>query len=116
VLEPFVVLNDEDETLTEAVDYTVSYSNNTDVGTAGVTITGTGNYSGSLETTFEIIPKDVSALTVGSIADQEYTGGAHGGVDSRSGVYGRGAEPAGGGYRWQQETGRRRRLYGQLQQ
>ena len=40
--------------LTQGTDYTVSYADNTDVGTAKVTITATGNYSGELETTFDI--------------------------------------------------------------
>ncbi|MFD2531742.1 YDG domain-containing protein, partial [Gracilimonas halophila] len=59
-ITPSTSLQNGGVSLTEGTDYTVSYSNNTDVGTAGVTITGTGNYSGSLETTFEITPKDVS--------------------------------------------------------
>ncbi|MFD2531784.1 MBG domain-containing protein, partial [Gracilimonas halophila] len=71
-----VEVTDGNRRLAEGTDYTVSYSNNTDVGTAGVTITGTGNYSGSLSATFEILALDPSALTVESIADREYTGGA----------------------------------------
>ena len=35
-------------------DYTVSYSNNTKVGTAKVTITGKGNYTGSVSKTYSI--------------------------------------------------------------
>lgn len=52
--------------LTESKDYTVSYVNNTDVGTATVIATGIGNYEGSSGTgTFEITepdtPKDIGA-------------------------------------------------------
>lgn len=52
--------------LTENKDYTVSYVNNTDVGTATVIATGIGNYEGSSGTgTFEITepdtPKDIGA-------------------------------------------------------
>lgn len=43
-----------------AGDYTVSYSNNLHKGTATVTITGQGNYSGSRVITFEIKPRPVS--------------------------------------------------------
>ena len=40
--------------LTENTDYTVSYSDNTEVGTATVTITGIGDYTGTLTKTFTI--------------------------------------------------------------
>ena len=36
-------------------DYTVVYENNTAVGTATITVAGTGNYAGSKVITFEII-------------------------------------------------------------
>ncbi len=42
------------ETLTQGTDYTVSYSNNTNAGTATVTISGTGDYIGTLSKTFTI--------------------------------------------------------------
>ncbi len=41
-------------TLTAGTDYTVSYENNIDEGTAGVVITGTGLFSGIKKTTFVI--------------------------------------------------------------
>lgn len=41
-------------TLKEGTDYTVSYSNNVNPGTATVTISGKGNYEGSLQRTFTI--------------------------------------------------------------
>lgn len=40
--------------LEPGTDYDVSYSNNTEVGTATVTITGKGNFTGSIGKTFEI--------------------------------------------------------------
>ena len=42
------------KTLKKGTDYTVSYQNNKNVGTATVTIKGTGNYKGTLTKTFEI--------------------------------------------------------------
>ncbi|MCC8076448.1 MAG: S8 family serine peptidase [Clostridiales bacterium] len=51
-------------TLTQGTDYTVSYSNNTAVGTATVTVTGTGDYTGTAETTFTIVETDLSNCTV----------------------------------------------------
>ena len=41
-------------------DYTLSYSNNTNVGTATVTITGKGNFNGSTRLPFEIVHKKVT--------------------------------------------------------
>lgn len=38
-------------------DYTVSYSNNVNVGTATITVVGKGNYSGKKTIQFQIIPK-----------------------------------------------------------
>lgn len=47
--------------LEEETDYTVSYSdNNTNVGTAKVTITGAGNYTGKKEKTFTIDKADLT--------------------------------------------------------
>lgn len=51
---PSVTLKDGSTTLTNGTHYTVAYSNNTNVGTGKVTITGKGNYTGSKELTFSI--------------------------------------------------------------
>ncbi len=45
-------------------DYSVKYKNNTKVGTATVTITGKGNFQGSVTTTFQIVPKTISGADV----------------------------------------------------
>ncbi len=45
--------------LTEKVDYTVKYSNNTNAGMAKITITGKGNYSGTYTKEFEILRLDL---------------------------------------------------------
>ena len=49
-IEPAVTMSG----LTQGTDYTVSYANNTNVGTATATITAIGNYTGELEATFTI--------------------------------------------------------------
>ncbi|MBP1550735.1 MAG: hypothetical protein J6C04_00455, partial [Oscillospiraceae bacterium] len=55
---PTVVVNDGITTLTEGDNYTIEYTNNinatTDTSKAKVTVTGTGNYSGTVEKNFEI--------------------------------------------------------------
>lgn len=48
-------LTDGNEKLEFDTDFTISYSNNVNVGTATATITGLGNYQGTLTTTFEIV-------------------------------------------------------------
>ena len=44
-------------TLTENVDYTLSWSNNVKIGKGKITITGIGNYGGTKTVTFTIVPK-----------------------------------------------------------
>ena len=53
-LTPAVTVRHGDAVLAAGTDYTVTYANNTAVGTATVTITGMGNYTGTLTATFAI--------------------------------------------------------------
>ncbi|MGN1132205.1 MAG: hypothetical protein ACI4RL_04825, partial [Ruminococcus sp.] len=46
-----------DKTLKNGTDYTVSYKNNINAGTATITVTGIGNYSGTVSKTFKIDAK-----------------------------------------------------------
>ncbi|MCD7766423.1 MAG: hypothetical protein LUH53_07920 [Lachnospiraceae bacterium] len=66
-ISPAVTITYENGTITliQGTDYVVTYSKNTDVGTASVTITGTGSYSGTIEKTFRINPQPttLTALT-----------------------------------------------------
>lgn len=55
----FVIKDGTREKLKINRDYTVAYSNNINVGTAGITVTGIGNYSGTAEGSFEISPLDI---------------------------------------------------------
>lgn len=57
-LKPELTVTDNGKKLEEDVDYTVSYSDNTEAGTAKVVITGMGNYSSAKETSFRIIEKE----------------------------------------------------------
>ena len=47
--------NEQNRTLVNGTDYTVSYSNNVNVGTATVTITGKGNFTGTKTVNFSIL-------------------------------------------------------------
>ena len=53
-------ITDLSNTLVKDTDYTLSYKNNTNVGTATVTISGKGNYTGSRTTTFSIANASIS--------------------------------------------------------
>ena len=61
------------KTLKNGTDYTVSYSNNTKVGTAKVTITGKGNYTGSVSKTYSI-KNNFKKATVSGISTKAFTG------------------------------------------
>lgn len=75
-IEPDVTVQDGTEELEIGTDYTVSYSNNVNVGTATVTVTGKGDYTGTVKKTFTIKAKSISDLLISSISDQTYTGSA----------------------------------------
>ena len=66
-IEPNVTAKYGAVKLKKGTDYTLSYKNNTAIGTATVTVKGKGNYSGSRKVTFRIIPKAtaLSGLTAG---------------------------------------------------
>jgi len=57
---PSVTVRDGTTTLTNGTHYTVSYNNNINAGTATVTITGRGNYSGTTTKTFTIGKRNVT--------------------------------------------------------
>ena len=52
--EPAVTVTLDGATLKEGADYTVAYTNNIEPGTATVTVTGAGKYSGTASATFTI--------------------------------------------------------------
>ena len=63
--QPEVVVKDEDTILTKGVDYTISYIDNINAGTAKVIIAGKGIYTGSKEITFEIEKAQIEAKISG---------------------------------------------------
>ncbi len=63
-IKPKVTVTFKDQVLTEGTDYTLSYQKNKAIGTATVTVTGTGKYTGTAVTTFTIIPKPVKGLSL----------------------------------------------------
>lgn len=87
-IKPKVQVSSETETLKEGSDYTVSYKNNIEVGTATAVVKGKGNYTGTLTITFKIVKKsqddgNKDKISVGKcdfivMGDEEtYNGTAH---------------------------------------
>lgn len=67
------VVKDGDKTLVEGTDYTLSYSEDaTNVGTVTVTVTGMGNYSGSVDVTYQITKRSV--VLTSETASRPYDG------------------------------------------
>ena len=83
--EPVVTDTKTGKTLVKGTDYTLTYSEDViNVGTVTVTITGTGNYEGTFDTSYEITPRKVimtsadgskvydgSALTKNKVTESE---------------------------------------------
>ena len=78
-LTPAVVVKHGKTELAEGTDYTVEYADNTEPGTATVTVTGKGNYAGEASTTFAIVNKatpdteDEASVTIGATGKTTYT-------------------------------------------
>ena len=75
-ITPEVTLTHNSAALVNGTDYTVSYSNNKNAGTATAVITGIGNYSGTMKTTFRIMPLSIYSAYNTEVSNQSYTGKA----------------------------------------
>ena len=63
-------------TLKNGSDYALSYKNNTNAGTATMTVSGKGNYTGIKNTTFKISAASLAKAAVSGIATKTYNGKA----------------------------------------
>ena len=63
-----------DTVLTEGTDYDLTYENNVDAGTAKITITGKGSYTGSISRTFAISAKAITPSITLSATSYTYDG------------------------------------------
>ncbi|PIE77183.1 MAG: hypothetical protein CSA13_00765 [Clostridiales bacterium] len=80
-IEPQVTVYDGVKKLQRGTDYRLNYTNNINVGTATVTLTGQGDYTGTVTRNFQIVAppagkKLLSDCTINPIVDQTYTGSA----------------------------------------
>ena len=55
-MKPTVIVKDGKKKLVNGTDYTVTYNNNKNIGTAAITITGIGEYRGTKTLKFKIVP------------------------------------------------------------
>lgn len=75
-ITPSIVVSKNGEPWVEDVDYSVTYSNNVNAGTANVIVTGIGAYEGSITKSFTILPKTLeqaNSVKVANIKKQRYT-------------------------------------------
>lgn len=73
-IRPKVVVNYGDKRLVEDVDYTIKYNSGTNAGSLFFTISGKGNYTGSIDCYYNIIRCDIAEATVSKDNDMVYTG------------------------------------------
>lgn len=72
-LKPVPAVKVGGRTLKNGTDFTISYKNNTEPGTATLTVTGKGNYSGSVSKTFKITARAINDVEV-TVPDTVFTG------------------------------------------
>ena len=73
---PTVTVKDDGTTLRKGTHYKVTYSNNINAGTASITITGIGQYFGSVKKSFSIEPKDIVPVVTLNKKSFVYNGAA----------------------------------------
>lgn len=71
--EPKAAVTLNGKSLSSETEYELAYADNTNAGNATATVTGKGNYSGTVTTTYNIAPADISSAQV-TIPEQTYTG------------------------------------------
>jgi putative cell wall-binding protein len=74
-IKPAVVVKANGKVL-DASEYTVTYTNNVNVGTATVKVTVGGNYNAVIEKSFAISAKSLDGAVISGVEDKEYTGSA----------------------------------------
>lgn len=73
-ITPPVRVEDDGNLLVSGVDYDIAYSENVNAGTATITITGKGKYTGGTTASFKISPQQLGRAKISPISDQIYNG------------------------------------------
>ncbi len=76
-IRPSVTVKNGKTVLKAGTDYTISYSNNTKVGTATLKVSGKGKYTGATSMTFRINVADISKAKVTGLSKKVYSGKAY---------------------------------------
>lgn len=89
-IEPSLVVKDEKKVLKQGEDYTVSFENNKEVGTATATVAGIGNYAGTKKVTFKIVANasiGSAQITMTTADGWNFVGGTYTGNEIRPDQY-----------------------------
>ena len=95
-IRPVVTIKDGTKVLKSGTDYTVSYTNNLSVGKATVTITGKGDYTGTVTKNFNIVQRSIGNCDVELGAANYYFNGTR--IKPSVKVYCNGTEMYNGNY------------------
>ena len=95
-IRPVVTIKDGNKVLKSGTDYTISYTNNLSVGKATVTITGKGDYTGTVTKNFDIVQRSIGNCDVELGATNYYFNGTR--IKPSVKVYCNGTEMYNGNY------------------
>lgn len=76
-ITPDVIVTMNGRVLNRGTDYTVTYSNNTNVGTATMTVTGIGSFSGTKTINYVIEAKNIENCITTAVNNYQYTGNTY---------------------------------------
>lgn len=76
-ITPDVIVTMNGRMLNRGTDYVVNYSNNTNVGTATMTVTGIGSFSGTKTINYVIEAKNIENCITTAVSNYQYTGNTY---------------------------------------
>ena len=86
--KPTVIVTIGSKTLTEGKDYTLTFANNVNAGTATVTVKGAGDYTGEATKEFTIVKADNTVTAAPTPNTLTYNGEAHNLISAGEAMYG----------------------------
>ena len=86
--KPTVIVTIGSKTLTEGKDYTLTFANNVNAGTATVTVKGAGDYTGEATKEFTLVKADNTVTAAPTPNTLTYNGEAHNLISAGEAMYG----------------------------